>query len=142
MEQKVVITIEGKRSLPGGEPEVIQSVAQGSLEDRGEDGVVLIYQEAQGSGLEGTQTTLRVEPGRVALERTGAVSSQMVFEEGREHPSTYLTPYGAFQMRIRTRRLRVDLGGQGCELTIYYDLELEGAEAGRNMLHIQARPDR
>lgn len=142
MEHKVVIDIEGKRSLPGSEPEVIQSVARGSLEDRGEDEIVLTYQEAKGSGLEGTQTTLRIEPGRVTLERTGAVNSQMVFEEGREHPSTYVTPYGAFPMRIRTRKLCIDLDRQGGELTIYYDLELEGAEAGRNMLRIQARPAR
>ncbi len=142
MEHKVVIDIEGKCALPGSEPEVIHSVARGSLEDRGEDGIVLSYHEARGSGLEGTQTTLRVEPGRVILERTGAVSSQMVFEEGQEHPSSYVTPYGALPMRIRTQKLRIGLDRQGGELTICYDLELEGADAGRNTLRIQARPDR
>lgn len=140
MEHRVVISIEGKQSFPGSEPEVVRTESQGTLEDRGEAGLLLTYQEEPGSGLEGTRTTLLVEPGRVTLERTGALISQMVFEEGREHRSTYATPYGTLALTVRTHRLHAHLDVQGGEVTIYYDLELDRAGAGHNMLRLQVRP--
>lgn len=142
MEQKVIISIEGKRFLPQSEPETTLSQALGTLEDLGQAGVVLTYQEGADTGLEGTLTTLRVEQGRVILERTGPLGSQMVFEEGREHRCVYKTPYGTLPMRIQTRKLSSRLSSQGGELSIDYDLELGGAGAGRNVLCIQVRPAR
>lgn len=142
MEQKVIISIESTRFLPPSKPDAIQTQTQGTLEDRGESGMVLTYQEPAGSGLEGTLTTLWVEPGRVVLERIGPLGSRMVFEEGWEHRCTYKTPYGAFPMRILTRALRSCLSVQGGEVSMDYDLELDGADAGRNVLRIQVEPAR
>lgn len=140
MEHRVVISIEGKQSFPGSEPEVVQTETQGTLEDRGEAGLLLTYREEPGSGLEGTRTTLLVEPRRVTLERTGTLTSQMVFEEGQEHRSAYATPYGALALTVRTHKLHTHLDARGGEVTIYYDLELDRAGAGRNMLRLQVRP--
>ncbi len=139
MEKNVIISIQGKQSYPQCPPEVIELVTEGKLEDRGDGGVTLSYQESEVTGLEGTLTTIRVEPRRVTLVRAGSVNSQMVFEEGRRHQFLYQTPYGALSVGIHTRRMRSSLDGAGGDVTIYYALEIEHGQAGRNMFHIQVR---
>lgn len=141
MKQKVSISIEGKQFLPGLEPETIRTRARGTLEDRGEAGVLLTYQEDGQSEAERVWTTLTATPDRVVLERTGALRSQMVFEEGCEHRSAYQTPYGTLELVIRTRKLCHSLDGRGGELSLEYDLELGGTGAGRNTLRLQVRPE-
>lgn len=141
MKQQVVISIEGRQSLPGIEPEVIRTQARGILEDRGEAGVLLTYQEDGQSEMERVWTTLTATPDRVVLERTGALTSQMVFAEGREHRSAYATPYGTLELVIRTRTLCSSLDGRGGALKLEYDLELGGTGAGRNTLWLQIRPE-
>lgn len=142
MKQEVTISIEGRQSFPGSEPEAVCARTWGTLEDRGEAGVVLSYQEGEDSGLAGVVTTLRVEPGQVVLERTGALSSRMVFEEGRAHRCAYTTPYGTIGMTVRTRKLHARLNSGGGEVTIDYDLELDGAGTGQHALYLQVRPTR
>ena len=139
MEKNVIISIQGKQSFPGSEPEIIELVTEGKLEDRGEEGIVLSYQESEVTGLEGTLTTIQVEPQRVTLLREGTVNSQMVFEEGRRHLSMYNTPYGALEVGLHTRKIRSSLDHQGGDVTIYYALEIEHGAAGRNMFRINVR---
>lgn len=139
MEQDVIISIKGKQSYPQSPPEIIELVTEGKLEDRGEEGITLSYQESQVTGLEGTLTTIQVEPRRVTLQRVGSVNSQMVFEEGRRHLSMYDTPYGALSIGINTRKMRSSLDSRGGDVTIYYALEIEHGQAGQNMFHINVR---
>ncbi len=139
MEKNVIISIKGKQSYPQCPPEIIELVTEGKLEDRGDEGITLSYQESEVTGLEGTLTTIQVEPRRVTLQRMGAVNSQMVFEEGRRHLSLYDTPYGALSIGIHTRKMHSSLGSGGGDVTIYYALEIEHGQAGHNMFHINVR---
>lgn len=139
MEQRVIISIQGRQSFPQSEPEVMELVTQGILEDKGEAGLFLSYQESEVTGLEGTLTTIQVEPQRVTLLRVGTVNSQMVFEEGKHHLSVYDTPYGALEIGLRTRKIRTSLDSRGGDLTIYYALEIEHGAAGNSMFRIHVR---
>lgn len=139
MEHDVIISIKGKQSFPQSPPEVIELVTEGKLEDHDGEGITLSYQESEVTGLEGTLTTIQVEPRRVTLQRVGSVNSQMVFEEGRRHLSMYDTPYGALSVGINTRKMRTSLDSRGGDVTIYYALEIEHGRAGQNMFHINVR---
>lgn len=139
MEKNVIISIKGKQSYPQSPPEIIELVTEGVLEDRGDEGITLSYRESEVTGLEGTLTTIQVEPRRVTLQRVGSVNSQMVFEEGRRHLSMYDTPYGALAVGIHTRKMRSSLDSKGGDVTIYYALEIEHGHAGQNMFHINVR---
>ncbi len=140
MEKNVIISMQSKQSFPQCEPETVKLVTKGTLEDRGEDGIVLSYQESEASGLEGTLTTVLIEPGRVTVQRTGSVNSQMIFEEGKQHLSIYHTPYGALEVGLRTRKAHISMDGRGGDVTIYYTLAIERGDEGSNMLHINVRP--
>lgn len=139
MEKNVIISIKGQQSGTGADEEPIELVTEGKLESLGENGYHLSYQESEVTGFAGTLTTIQVEPNRVTLQRTGAVNSQMVFEEGRRHLSMYDTPYGALSVGIHTRKMRSTLDDNGGEVEVHYAIEIEHGAVGQSVFHINVR---
>lgn len=132
MDKNVILSIRGQQVYDKEEPEVTELVTEGTLIP-GEDGrFTLRYQESELTGLEGTNTTIAVETGRVTILREGQVNSQMVFEEGRRHLSMYNTPYGALAIGVNTRRMKVVPG----TIEIDYALEVDHAVASENLFQI------
>ena len=84
MEKNVIISIKGVQRLEDADPDTMELVTEGRLEQDG-NSYTLSYQESELTGLEGTLTTFQVEPDRVTLLRVGEFNSQMVFQEGRRH---------------------------------------------------------
>ena len=138
MEKNVIISIKGVQRLEDADPDTMELVTEGRLEQDG-NSYTLSYQESELTGLEGTLTTFQIEPERVTLLRMGEVNSQMVFEEGRRHLSMYNTPYGALAVGISTKKMRTQLSPDGGSIEINYALEIDHAVAGENLFHIQVR---
>ena len=140
MEKDVVISIRGMQKYDGADEDSIELVTEGRLTDRGEEGLHLVYQESELTGMEGTQTSFQIEKnGRVTLVRSGGVNSQMVFEVGKSHLSLYQTPYGDLSIGVRTDKIRNTLEMTGGELEIQYAIEIDQTMAGHNIFHIQVR---
>ena len=95
------------------------------------------YQESALTGLEGVTTTFRVEPGMVTLTRTGALNSQMVFQEGVTHDSLYEMEFGALMLSVCARKIRVDLTLDGGVIDLIYSIEIEQTQAGTIEYHLQ-----
>ena len=99
MKQPVVLSIRGRQSYEGQEPDVIELVTEGTMAfvDGGWD---ISYEETELTGMAGVTTTFRVEPGKITLTRTGKLNSQMVFQEGTVHESLYQMEYGALMISV------------------------------------------
>lgn len=142
MEQEtlpVLLNILGEQDYDQAEPDATELVTEGSMQVAG-DGIILRYRESALTGMEGTTTVFRVRGPQVILTRTGAVNSQMVFEEGRQHTSLYETPYGELAIDIQTSRLRHNLTERGGIMEIRYSIAVEHAVTGKNRFKIQVRP--
>lgn len=133
-ENNVTVTIRSLQRGAGESQSVIQHV-EGRLREEGEE-LLLTYREGENSGLGKTGTTLRLEPGRATLTRTGEVRAHMVFQEGEEHTSLYETPYGKLPMTIRTQRLEEKLSRAGGSLYLIYQIQLGGADMGETRLRL------
>lgn len=138
MEKQVIISIKGLQDYEQTGKDRIELVTQGSLR-RDKGTLTLSYAESELTGLEGTTTTIQVEPERVTMMRTGQVNTQMVFQEGRRHLAMYNTPYGAMTVGINTRHLFAELSDEGGDIEIDYNIELDHAVAGRNIFKINVR---
>ena len=138
MEKQVIISIKGLQDYEQTGKDRIELVTQGSLR-RDKGTLTLRYAESELTGLEGTTTTILVEPERVTMLRTGQVNTQMVFQEGRRHLAMYNTPYGAMSVGISTRHLLAELGDEGGDIEIDYNIEIDHAVAGRNIFKINVR---
>ena len=134
----VVISVRGEQYYDGVDPDATELVTEGVLEPT-EEGLRLRYQESELTGMEGTETVFEVTPTRVILRRTGAVNSQMVFEEGQQHTSLYETPMGELTVDIQTGRLRHNLTERGGIMEIRYSIAVEHVVTGKNSFKIRVR---
>ena len=134
----VLLSIRGEQYFDDIDPDATELMTDGTLEAT-EDGLVLSYEESELTGMEGTTTTFEVCGPRVTLTRSGAVNSQMVFEEGRQHTSLYETPFGELSVDIQTGRLRHNLTERGGIMEIQYSIAVEHTVTGRNCFKIRVK---
>ena len=134
----VLLSIRGEQYFDDIDPDATELMTDGPLEVT-EDGLVLSYEESELTGMEGTTTTFEVCGPRVTLTRSGAVNSQMVFEEGRQHTSLYETPFGELSVDIQTGRLRHNLTERGGIMEIQYSIAVEHTVTGRNCFKIRVK---
>lgn len=138
-EKEVVVTLVSTQCFKGCEPETSKLVTQGTL--RVIDGAVeLSYAETELTGLEGTTTQFRIEPNRVELSRSGALTSRMVFVLGEEDCSLYDMGFGALMIAVRTEEVESDLGENGGSLRVRYGIAVENETAGEIEYRMTVRP--
>ena len=97
------------------------------------------YEESALTGLEGATTTFRVEPGKVILDRKGALNSQMVFQEGIPHDSLYQMPFGALMLTVKATSVFFDIVPDGGVIDLVYNINIENTEAGIIDYHLDIR---
>ena len=138
MKNNVVLAIRGRQTYGDQEPDVIELVTEGSLEFRN-GGWDISYEESALTGLEGVTTTFRVEPGKVMLRRTGALRSEMIFEEGVPHDTLYQMSFGTLMMTVKATFVFFDIVEDGGTIDLSYNLDIENAEAGVIDYHLDIR---
>ena len=138
MKKDVVLSIRGRQSYAGQDPEVIELTTEGTMEFR-DGGWDISYEESALTGLEGVTTTFRVEPGKVILDRTGKLRSQMVFQQGVAHESLYQMEFGALMLRVQADQVFFDILPDGGVIDLVYSIEIENTEAGVIDYHLDIR---
>ncbi|MBQ7001910.1 MAG: DUF1934 domain-containing protein [Oscillospiraceae bacterium] len=138
MKQTVVLSITGRQNYPDQEPEVIELVTEGTMEFRN-GGWDISYEESELTGLAGVTTTFRVEPGKVVLTRTGALKSQMIFQQDVPHESLYQMPFGALMLTVKATSLFYDIVPDGGVIDLSYNISIENTEAGVIDYHLDIR---
>ena len=138
MKRDVVLSIRGRQTYADQEPEIIELVTDGTMEFR-DNGWDISYQETELTGLEGVTTTFRVEAGKVTLDRTGKLRSQMVFQEGIPHESLYQMPFGALMITVKATSVFFDIVPDGGVIDLMYDIEIENTQAGVIDYHLDIR---
>ena len=138
MKKKVLLSIEGRQSYAGQEPEVIELVTEGTLEQT-VDGWIISYDESDLTGMQGVTTSFTVLPKKLILTRTGKLNSQMVFQEGIRHESLYQTEFGALMLSVCARKICVELDPTGGVIDLSYGIEIEQTEAGVIDYHLDIK---
>ena len=131
----VMISIVGTQKFGDGSDDSVELITSGKYSFNGGTSK-LIYSESELTGLEGTETTFTVEPFGITMERSGNVSSRMVFEEGKKHFFLYETPFGAATMGINTHKIKNRLSENGGDMEIDYALDFDSSFLGRNQFKI------
>ena len=139
MKQNVVLSILGRQTYLGQEPDQIELVTEGVLEDLG-NSWILSYEESDLTGMSGVTTTFIVEKDKVTLKRSGKLNSQMVFQEGVTHDSLYQMEFGAMMISVCATRVMADICYDGGMIDLVYGIELEQTEAGTIDYHLEIRP--
>ena len=134
----VVISISSIHQVEEGEEDRIEFTTDGLYSY--EDGTgYLSYMESEVTGLPGTRTSLEIRPDEVILDRTGGITSRMVFRRGSKNSFQYETPFGMATLGMNTQRIRHDFDPQGGSMVIDYVLDVEHAVVERSRFCIQVR---
>ena len=107
----VIISVTGVQQGVNG-PDAMELVTAGQY-GQDEKETLLTWQESELTGMEGTKTSLCVQPRSVVLSREGTLNTRMEFEEGRKRYFLYETPFGSATMGLNTRRIVNRLGAHG-----------------------------
>lgn len=138
MKKTVVLSIRGRQSYADQEPDEIELVTEGILEQT-DSGWILSYDESELTGLQGVNTTFFVEGKQVSLSRKGKLNSQMVFKEGVAHDSLYQTEFGALMLTVYATKVQADITPDGGVIDLRYHIEIEQNAAGVIEYHLDIR---
>lgn len=138
MKRNVMLSIQGRQSYMGQEPDTIELVTEGTLEEIS-DGWRLCYEESDLTGLQGVFTTFQVEDKTVTLTRTGRLNSQMLFREGVPHDSLYQMEFGALMMTVCATKVSADITEDGGVIDLVYNIEIEQNAAGVIEYHLDIK---
>ena len=138
MKKIVALAIRGSQRYQDQEPEVIELMTEGTMEFRN-GGWDISYEETELTGMAGVTTTFRVEPGKVTLDRKGALKSQMVFQENVVHESLYQMPFGALMLSVKATQVFFDIVPDGGVIDLSYNISIENSEAGVIDYHLDIR---
>ena len=119
----------------------IQFITQGRLSLGSNRDAVLEYDESQQDEETGEISTSRIilslEKNRVTMTRKGECSNTMVFVPEQRFEGTYHTPFGSMDMAVFSRGVRCDIGDKKGSVHIKYQLDVQGAYASTNELHLE-----
>lgn len=138
MKQNVVLSVRGTQRYGDQPPETIELVTEGIMEFAS-GGWNISYQETELTGMQGVTTTFRVEPGKVALLRTGTLNSKMVFQEGVSDDSLYQMPFGTLMLTVKATRVFFDIVPDGGQVDLSYEINVENSDAGYIDYHLDIR---
>lgn len=131
---KVMITVTGTQHVDGQSDTV--ELTTGALMREEADGFTLSYHETAATGMDGTLTTLRVQPEKVTLERRGTSAGLLVLEHKKRHVCSYATPVGSLMLGVFTHRMEQALTLGSGTLDVSYTLDVGGSMMSRQDLHI------
>ncbi len=132
---------EGVRMMEDGgapEPQTIDINTVGKRE-RSEGRLKISYEETEATGMDGSVTAITFltdQPEVVSMIREGAVSTALVFEEGKRHHCLYQTPFMPFEICVRTIKVENRLMENGY-LALDYVIEIRGAKAERTKFRME-----
>lgn len=136
MEQKIKLQIRGEQHYEGLAPDCTEQELFGTMEET-LTGWRLCYEERGESGVP-TKTTVDAAKERVTITRRGEVRSELVFERGRKHTSSYALPFGAVPVAVEAQEVRWKLGARGGLLELRYRIDI-GGQRGMCVLKLRAQ---
>ncbi len=139
VKKEVIIFVRGEQYYDGVDPDNVELISEGTMTIAEDGEITLSYEETELAGMEGTTTRFSIRGDTVVLTRSGKVTSQMVFQQGRQHSSLYETPFGTLTVDIATSALAHRLGEHGGILEIQYTIAVEHQVTGRNQFKIRVR---
>lgn len=120
--KRAVVSICSKQDL---DDDSIEVLTPGEFYKKDEN-FYSVYKETEISGMEGTTTTIKINNNIVTLIREGTTSSNIVFDKKNKNISLYKTPYGTFDLKVKTKNLQVNIDENGGEVIIDYSMEMQG----------------
>ncbi|MBP5201009.1 MAG: DUF1934 domain-containing protein [Schwartzia sp.] len=136
--EKVIVKVRGEQTGADGETNSIEVVAEGRHYYK--NGMhYVVYDDHMEN--EAISTMLKIEPDRLHLSRSGAVTQEQHFANGMESTSEYVTPLGSLKLSVRTKNMEIAYGTVSGEIHVDYAMAINGMWQSDNTLSISICPE-
>ncbi len=134
----ILITIWNRQQDAKGETQSVKVTTEGRLYQREAD-TVLMYKEAEQSGMDDTTTTVSIphDLSEVVLTRIGDNRMKMQFKEGNHYMTHMATPFGYIDLGFYTQHMELDIGEHRGEIKINYALDFNHKSPISNHINIK-----
>ena len=137
--KNIKIKVVGSQSRYSKKEEKIELLTDASF-DKKDDCYIIIYDESDLTGMEGSKTKLKAEKDKLIMTKFGTVSSNIEFIVGKRYNTGYLTSLGLIDMEILTTKYETLITDEGVgNIDIEYKVNLSGFEESLNKLHIELK---
>jgi uncharacterized beta-barrel protein YwiB (DUF1934 family) len=133
MNKEVLVKVKG---IQGSivEDDTIEMITTGLYYEKGGK-TYIKYEDTALDNESVTSTTIKIEDNQVSVLRFGATNTQMIFEKDKEHFSPYETPFGIFEIVLRTTAIHVKRESDKMTLNVDYNIEVN--HTGATVSHFQ-----
>lgn len=142
MTEQVLITIQSTQSTDG-ETETVETVYSGRYRSLPDADVILyeeLFPDDAGHTVHRCKNKMKLDRQSVRLLKKGMITTEMYFQNGTRHRSTYQTPYGVFDMMIQTHGLHITRADEQIHVLMQYALELNGTHISDCTMNIHIQP--
>lgn len=134
-----LITIKGKSRIDGGEADVTELQAVGTLKEE-TDGLAVIYDDSISVGVKGVTAKLKAfNSGLVTIERDGLLEHKLTVEKNKRHLCLYTTPYGNMTVGVFGEEIENKLTNKGGKLFMKYSLDINSGLISENEIEISVK---
>lgn len=101
---------------------------------------VIKYEETLDENYPPQKVEMTVADDCVTMLRAGHYELSMVFSKGQRFEGQYKTPFGTMELALYCTRLNAELTRDGGEITLSYQLDLNGQFASMNDMELRLIP--
>ena len=138
--QRVIVSVKSIQRNQDGEDHVIELVTSGKYYEKAR-AKIIVYDETEVTGLQGTKTTIKVYDDSVVLLRTGASEMRNEYITGQMYEFEVETPVGNIPFGVKTHNITSTIENGVGTVHLEYDISFNGEWAYYNQLMIDIRED-
>lgn len=101
------------------------------------DNTKIFYTESLSEDLPPQKISLHYQNNRLIMDREGDYTTSMIFEKGKRFEGIYSTPYGNIEIAIYCTFLSFNVGEDGGNIKIKYQLDMNGQFLSMHDLQLQ-----
>jgi|SRR5690625_1891463 len=121
------VTIEIRTVIDDeGEKELTISKQRGNYIKKGKTEVISFIEKVKDFG--SVKSLITIQPDKINLKRSGIITMNQQFVEGKTSECLYRHPYGAFRMEIQTESIKREQSGEDKKVIIVYNAEFDGGQ--------------
>lgn len=119
------------------ETQTLETITRGRYYYR--DGLHNVFYEETLDGEATVKSSVKFDGYHAEITKKGVYNVQMLFEQGRKNSTEYNTPFGAIAMCFDTKDILIEQTEERILLTIFYNLEINFANAGECRMEIEIK---